>query len=131
MGLDNGIYLQGVKREQVKLPWFVSLPFDSDRDNEVDICYWRKCWGIRSKIKSILHMSDDDYEYEIEEDDIPALVRMLEEFLDEEYWDQFADSIWSYDEFKPNLLDQIKNLLWLRDYLKENPNVKCYFYDSY
>jgi hypothetical protein len=131
MGLDNGIYLQDIKREQIKFPWFVSLPFDNDFENRLEICYWRKCWGIRSKIRTILRMKEDEFEHEVEEDDIPALVRALEVFLDEEYWDQFADSIWSYNEYKPHLLEQIKNLLWLREYLKEHLNVKCYFYDSY
>jgi hypothetical protein len=131
MGLDNGIYLQDIKREQIKFPWFVILPFDRDYDDRTDICYWRKCWGIRNEIRSILHMSDNEYEHEVEEDDVPAIVRKLEDFLDEEYWENNADSIWEYDEFKPCLLQQIKNLLWLREYLKEHPNVKCYFYDSY
>jgi hypothetical protein len=131
MGLENGIYLHDVKRNQIKFPWYVDLPFDDDYDNKLDICYWRKCWGIRAMIKKTLHMNPDKYKNEVEEDDIPIIIRGLEGFIDKEYWDQFADSIWEYEEYKLHLLQQIKNLLWLREYLKEHPNVECYFYDSY
>jgi hypothetical protein len=131
MGLDNGIVLQGVKRENIKVPWFVSFPFATDFEHRLDVCYWRKCWGIRERIRNLLHMDNKVYEAPVEEDDIPALIRLLENFLDKDYWDNNAESIWEYDEYKSHLLQQIKNLLWLREFLKLNPCVKCYFYDSY
>jgi hypothetical protein len=120
------------KREQIIFPWYVELPFKRDYDGEISVCYWRKCWGIRSMILGVLHSRDkDEYEYPIEEDDIPAIIRGLEQFLDKEYWDENASSIWEYEEYKPHLISQVKNLLWLREYLVEHPGVKCYFYDSY
>jgi hypothetical protein len=131
MGLDNGIVLKDTTRQNIETPWFVSFPFDNDYDNKLDVCYWRKCWGIRNEIKRILHLKDNEYKCKVEEDDIPAIIRILEKYLDKDYWDDNAESIWIYDEYKPHLIQQIKNLLWLREYLRTYKRAECYFYDSY
>jgi hypothetical protein len=127
MGLDNGIYIRNFKEvAPSKVPWFVML-------DGGDVCYWRKCWGIRCAIYNALHAEDngEKYEFKVEEDDIPAIIKELEKFLDKDYWNENADSIWEYEDIRPSLIMQIKNLLWLRQYMLENPKVECYFYDSY
>ena len=67
----------------------------------------------------------------IEAEDVPALIRVLKPYLSREYWDEYADSIWEYDEQFENTYKVLLRLEWLKDYLKKNPDVKCYFYDSY
>ena len=52
-------------------------------------------------------------------------------YLDREYYDENADSIWEYDEYKENIQHSIINLVWLRVYMETHPDVTCYFYDSY
>ena len=52
-------------------------------------------------------------------------------YLDREYYDENADSIWEYDDYKENIQHSIINLMWMRVYMEAHPDVTCYFYDSY
>ena len=136
MGLDNGIIL---KLKENKVPEdFPSLEtldsFDLEnveKRGELEIAYWRKCWGIRAAIMGVLHMKDDDYEHLIEADDCPALRRALMKFLKYDYWEENADSIWEFEEYFDHMLDIVINLKWLERRLKAHPEETAYFYDSY
>ena len=128
LGLDNGIVIKGIKREQ--LPSFIKLPWSEDYKDEIELCYWRKCWGIRDVIMDILHGYNQDYT-PIDQEDIQPIVRHLYNFCSKEYWDENADSIWEFEDMIPNLIQQLINLTWLKDYMKEHPEVTCHFYDSY
>lgn len=128
MGLDNGIRIK-INKIEGKLPWFVELE-PSFNGKEIEVCYWRKCWGIRDEILKLCHF-ENQYYYELESEDIPAIIRVLGNFMDREYWNERADSIWTYDEYLPQNTHNILNLLWLKDYMDEHPEVECYFYDSY
>lgn len=133
MGLDNGIILE-TDDKSILDELFGLDEYEKNRflkTGEVHIAYWRKCWGIRNEIISILHMKQDECEHPVEEDDIPAIIRGLYKFLKHDYWEENGDSIWTYDEIIDNLFSQILNLKWLQKYLKTHPDVKCYFYDSY
>ena len=130
MGLDN-IRIKNVKLEDLKVPWFVKLddcPYSEQQ--EVEVCYWRKCWGIRDIFISKLHYEDGG-ETKVEVDDVPAIVKALEPFMSKSYWEEYADSIWEYDEYLFQQSLNLKNLLWLGQYMKENPDIEVYFYDSY
>lgn len=131
MGLDNGFILRGVKRTEI--PSFVVLPFDGgSRDDEVEIVYWRKCWGLRNMITQVLHMDKDTYEAKVEAEDLRAILRKMPQFFDKTYWEDEGDSIWTFEEaFENILLQQTINLYWLESYLSEHPDKECYFYDSY
>lgn len=133
MGLDNGIDIKGLKIKDIKnIPWYVELrDCFGPQFNVTEVCYWRKCWGLRSDIMGVLHMYNDEYSHPVEEDDIPAIIRVIERYLDKEVWEDEGDSIWTYEEAKGNLLQCIKNLCWLKEYMHENKHVKCEFYDSY
>ena len=128
MGLDNGFVCKNIKREE--LPSWVKLPWDW-RDKDVEIAYFRKCWGIRGEIIRLLHVKDDEYKLPVEKEDIIPIVKILMKYLDREYYDENADSIWEYDEYKENIQHSIINLMWLRVYMETHPDVTCYFYDSY
>lgn len=134
MGLDNGIML---KIESGKLP--DDFPGTLDDFNiawlkdhkELEVCYWRKCWGIRGAIMEVLHMNKDNSEHKIDAEDVPAIRRKLIQFMHPNYWEEEADSIWTYDEFAETLIQQLLNLKWLEKYLKDHPDAECVFYDSY
>lgn len=127
MGLDNGIIItKGVKRKNI--PSFVH--FDNYIKPTIELCYWRKCWGIRGMILQKLHGRDSDHT-DLNVEDIPVIIKILKYFCSEKHWEEEADSIWEYKDFKDILIDQIINLSWLYDYWQQHPNLKCYFYDSY
>lgn len=142
MGLDNGITL--ITREKLNLedweikPEYITVEFDewgtedSNKGYVYDICYWRKCWNVRSDILEILNAGQEGGVYRIETvgqvlDIREALVQYL---LNPERW---SDSIWSMDEMAPHLAQDIMNLGWLANYMKEHKGEKFVieFYDSY
>ena len=128
MGLDNGFICKNIKRDEI--PSYVRLPWDC-RDEDIEIAYFRKCWGIRGGIIRLLHVKDDEYKIPVEKEDIIPIVKILMKYLDREYYDENADSIWEYDEYKENIQHSIINLMWLGVYMETHPDVTCYFYDSY
>ena len=142
MGLENGITL--IIREKLDLedwgvkPEYVSITFDewgteeSDKGYVYDVCYWRKCWDVRSDIIKILNVGQGGGTYRIESVEQIFQIReaLVNYLLCPEKW---QDSIWSMDEMAPHLARDIMNLGWLADYMKEHKGEKIVveFYDSY
>lgn len=129
MGLENGFRLRGCPPKDI--PSFIQLPTDLDNEDEIEIVYWRKCCGIRREIKAVLHFPDDESEMKVDAEDIPAILRRLRLYLREDYYEDNADSIWTYEEILENNLQFYINLLWAKSYLEEHPYASLYFYDSY
>lgn len=133
MGLDNGIVIKKITKEQIELiPSYIETDI-TEYNNEIriEIAYWRKCWGIRNEIINILHMDSNQYKTKIDIEDIPAIIRMLYKFLSEEYWSKCGDSIWEYEDIKEKLVQNIINLKWLYYFMQKNENIEIEFYDSY
>ena len=130
MGLDNGVRIKNFDKNYKK---FFTPMFDwEDEDGEFEICYWRKCWNVREVFIETLHMSNSVYEKEIEIDDIDALIRHLTPLLSKDGWEEGEyDSIWTFEESFPGMIDCVCNLKMLKFYMQEHPNCKVYFYDSY
>lgn len=129
MGLDNGFICKNIKRDEI--PSWVKLPWDL-RDKDIEIAYFRKCWGIRNEILAKLHCMEENDSYStVDAEDILPIVKILMRYLDKEYYDENADSIWEYDDYKENIQHSIINLIWMKMYMETNPDVTCYFYDSY
>ena len=128
MGLDNGFRVEGLKQSDI--PSFVKIPW-SYGNGEIDLVYWRKCWGLRAVVLGVLHSKPDEYEIQVKAEDIPAIIREIKPFFNAETWEEDGNSIWEFDEIFDNLFQSVINLMWLETYLRENPDVKCYFYDSY
>lgn len=127
MGLDNGIILYCSDEDYLKFPY----PDTADLgETYKHIAYWRKCWNIRRDIINKLHYKDGDTST-IDLEDVSALIRILKPYLNENYWNENDDSIWSYEEMFDKTYEILINLEYLKKYLKDNPNVKCEFYDSY
>lgn len=130
MGLDNGIVVIGIKRNEI--PSFVIPVVESSE--EFEVCYWRKCWGIRREILKIVNpTANSGYDFIIDLEDIPAILRVMAKYLDNEYWDLCADSIWEYKEYIQHMIQQYINLKWLEGYWKDHPDddIEVRFYDSY
>lgn len=127
MGLDNGFRVKGLKRSDI--PSFVKIT--SYSNDEVELVYWRKCWGLRAAVFRALHGKSNEYEIKVEAEDIPAIIREIKPFFDAKTWEEESDSIWEFDEMFDNLFQSVINLMWLETYLRENPDVECCFYDSY
>lgn len=130
MGLDNGIELRTHKETL------------HHRSNNIEICYFRKCWGIRDEILGILKDNHSNYNfseigggmYDLDSKDVKDIKKIIKRFLDEDYFNDYADSkIFTYEEYKPILKKAYKNLKWLRWYLWLcSSNVRrLWFYDSY
>lgn len=127
MGLDNGIILYCSDEDYLKFPY----PDERDLgENYKHIAYWRKCWNIRNDIVQTLHFEDREGG-PIELEDISRLIEIIKPYLNELYWNENDDSIWEYDEMFDKTYEILVNLEYLKKYLKENPCVKCEFYDSY
>lgn len=134
LGLDNGIYIKSNKRKITRetLPNIIKYPFDEDYNEEVEIAYWRKCWGIRNEIIDTFNEGKDDYKFTIDTpEQVSDLIKLIASWLDEKKWNKEADSIWEYDEIKDTLVTNVVNLSIVYLYMVSNPDVYLEFYDSY
>lgn len=128
MGLDNGIILRDINPKELVVNKLINL--DNLEDTSAEICYWRKCWGIRNAIVGKLHFNDNE-ESKLDIEDIPVIIKILFDFYGQTEWEEDADSIWEWDEFKDILRQQIFNLMWLYDYMLKHSDAEVIFYDSY
>lgn len=141
MGLDNGIILKA--KENISVPSELMLTkydvcgsFNSDdidkpldiipKDEQVEICYWRKCWGIRNEIMHCFEKCP----YKIPLDELDEICDIINKFTKEEYYNMYARSIWDWDEMVDKLKLQITRLEWCKELLKED-KIELEFYDSY
>lgn len=135
MGLDNGAYIKSNKRKLTRemLPKGILYRFEKDYCGEIEILYWRKCWGLRDNtLRLFNHMSDNDYKFDIDTpEQVMEWIEMIASWLDEEKWEDDGRSIWSYDEIKPMLIQNIINLSIIYMFMSENPDIYLEFYDSY
>lgn len=134
MGLDNGIRVK--KNTLTKLINIDDAFIYCYNDNEFEITYWRKCWGLRNDIIEYLtekyNVSQDSYQFNLEAKDIKQIIEILISWYDKKKWNSESRSIWTWKEIKGNLFDSIKNLSYLLGKMEEHPNgFVVYFYDSY
>ena len=136
MGLDNGIFVKSNCREITRdiLPDSLVYPFDKDYGNQVDIAYWRKCWGLRNEILNILNTRfiEDNYYSEIDTPEkIQGVMDVIFSFMNKQVWEDDGNSIWDYETIIHNLRDCYMNLVIMKNFMHENPDVYLVFYDSY
>ena len=96
---------------------------------DFEICYWRKCWNIRSLIFGCIGSCDNDGEVPIKREDIPKIIDILKS-LNSKNWEDEGGSIWTYEEQKPHIKQQIKDLKKVYRLMGKH-NLDVYFYDSY
>ena len=134
MGLDNGFRVKSNIRkiERKDLPEDISYPFDEDYNDAPEIVYWRKCWGLRDMVLSILGKEEEKYVYEIDTtSQIIDIMRGIIEFMNEETWEEEGNSIWTYQEIREHLAYDLVNFSLMIGYMKQNPDVYLEFYESY
>ena len=134
MGLDNGIYVKSNRRNLTRedMPQGIVFPFDKDYTNGIEILYWRKNWGLRNAVMDHFDSSVDQYYFNIETpSQVLEFIEIIASFLDKERWENEGDSIWSYEEIRPVLIQNIINLALIHAFMRENPDVYLTFYDSY
>lgn len=116
MGLDNGI--------------IVKTTLKSGRTLECEICYWRKHWGLRDKILSIIDPKEEKFEYTINKGDLKEIKDLLidvcenEDSIDE--CKSYYSDITSFIESCYNNAGKIQSTLMFVD-----KKIKWYeFYES-
>lgn len=131
MGLDNGCVCKNINRKDI--PTWVKLPWGWDeKRKDQTLIYFRKHWGIRGEILAKLHCIEvNDSHTTVDAEDIIPIVKILMKYLDKEYYEDNANSIWEYEEAYDHIQQSIMNLMWLKMYMESHPDVECYFYDSY
>lgn len=133
MGLDNGIIIRKKDRSsKIELPSFVTDRWDFSETDQVKIAYWRKCWGVRDRILDVLGGENNTGHYNITQPQLLEIISKLKKFLHQDYWEDYAKSIWEYDEFIENQVEILINLSWLSWFMiQEGNDIEVYFYDSY
>ena len=137
LGLDNGIYVKSNKRKITRemLPSSIIYPFEKDYSGNVEIVYWRKCWGMRNEVMNSFgwHSSDpEQYIFDIDtHEQVLRLIEIIASWINEDRWNEEADSIWDYDEMREILIQNIVNLSMIYIFMATNPDIYLEFYDSY
>lgn len=126
MGLDNGIILKCSDEEYKKFPYYDDSELNRE---EKHIAYWRKCWSIRRDILHKLHGEDGGHT-KIDIEDIPAIIKVLKPYLSKDFWEN-SETIWEYEDYFDDTYEILVRLEYLKEFMKNNPNAECYFYDSY
>ena len=123
------VKLAEIQNEKIRNTLAVFAP--SYHPTEAEICYWRKCWGIRKDILDIV--ADDAYpgndgEFFLNIEDIEKIIAILKTY-NKRNWDTL-DTIWEWDEMKDTIKNQIKRLKELKKLMKKD-TIFPRFYDSY
>lgn len=135
MGLDNSIE---VKRNAYtsSIPELRQFELEYDKTHEYDfeICYWRKCWNIRSDILWIIgERFGDQYEYALDKEDIDQIIKLLESYNADDFEDS-GSCIWDWDDedypYSEKIQQDIEKLKVLKR-LMDKYELEVYFYDSY
>lgn len=126
MGLDNGITVKATSRWEAIQE--LDASFSQKYNGSWEVCYWRKCWNVRNDIFSVLACprENNDGQYPVQLEHIDQIIDVLKSY-NEDNWEL---SIWEFEEMKPHLKEQAKNLKKLKKLMEIYP-LSVYFYDSY
>lgn len=135
MGLDNGIEVR-------RTPYTSTIPelqqfteeWDDKHECNFSICYWRKCYNIRSMIfdvaKGIHNAGISD---PLTKEDVDNIIKGLQSF-NSRNWQEDGGSIWDWNDedypYSDKIKQDIKNLQTFRR-LMDKYDLEVYFYDSY
>lgn len=133
MGLDNGIEIRKNKRtEELKLDAKFSTEYS---DTHLEVCYWRKCWGLRNRIVKYLVYKYNSDEYvgvwKLDIEDINQILDILEYFNNKKVWNE-EESIWEWKNYKKTIRRNINDLHYILAKMEDFPDdFEVIFYDSY
>ena len=129
MGLDNYIMLKKHKSKVVNKLLSYIFTYDKYFD-EFELRYYRKSWNIRGIVFDETSSTfNEHHELPIMHKEVKAIIKKFES-LNEDNWERFGTSIWSFEEMKEAIQRDIKilkRLYFLMFFLDLQP----YFIDSY
>ena len=135
MGLDNGIEVRRNEYTNTipELKWF-EKDWDKNHKYDFEICYWRKCYNVRSMIfdvvKGVYDLGESD---PLTVEDIDNVIKGLQSF-NSDNWQDNGGSIWDWDDeewpYSEKVALDIERLKTLRK-LMGKYDLEVYFYDSY
>lgn len=138
MGLDNGIILSCPDKYNTEILNTI-LDIEPYIKNK-EVCYWRKCQGLRNDILTYLKFvypdREDYYTLYLSSIDIFNIRQIIMSWQDKKKWNLEGNSIWSYKDIKKKLRNDVERLTFILGMLEtidkeEINNFKIYFYDSY
>lgn len=130
MGLDNGIIYKNIQHKCMVGP-LMRWAAESIEENEIELCYWRKCWNIRREILAILNAPQDGGEFSINLSQLRQIRKSIFQFLTHPKEWELDSSIWTYPEIKWRLVRSYVALLWAERRIRKDPSSYVFFYDSY
>lgn len=131
MGLDNSLC---IKRNEKSMNIYSKLKhyeevWDTKKEFDFDICYWRKCYNIRTLISEAIGGIADNGYTPLKREDIPKIIAILKS-LNADNWDDCGGSIWEWEEHEEINGYHIEDLEYLYELMGEH-DLDVYFYDSY
>lgn len=135
MGLDNGITVRAKTQLAVDMfeDYFNELHLNTT--NHEELCYWRKCQGIRADILDIAHVIDDEgWEYTLTLADLQKIVNILASYLtdpNKDWWSVIWDRVEMVSIVTESLRTLCKFLEVVREWSLTDDDFEIIFYDSY
>lgn len=131
MGLDNSIEIKRTPyTDSISELRQFNLDWDNKHECDFSVCYWRKCWNIRNGILDILgDRFSDQWRFHLNTENIDKIIAFLKS-LNKHNWNDDGGSIWTWEEYKNHIKDDIKKLKMLRKLMKKY-DLKVVFIDSY
>ena len=131
MGLDNGINVCSKERILTRkdLPSIIKYPWAED--NDLEIVYWRKYWGLRTEICRSFPYEDYYHITFNTPEEVKDLIKIICSWIDPERWEYEGQSVFSFDDALPNLAQSVINLTAICEFMETNPDIYLEFYDSY
>lgn len=131
MGLDNSIEIKRTPyTDSISELRQFNLDWDNKHEYDFSVCYWRKCWNIRNGILDILgDRFSDQWRFHLNTENIDKIIAFLKS-LNKHNWNDDGGSIWTWEEYKNYIKDDIKKLKMLRKLMKKY-DLKVVFIDSY
>ena len=131
MGLDNSIEIKRTPyTDSISELRQFNLDWDNKHEYDFSVCYWRQCWNIRNGILDILgDRFSDQWRFHLNTENIDKIIAFLKS-LNKHNWNDDGGSIWTWEEYKNHIKDDIKKLKMLRKLMKKY-DLKVVFIDSY
>ena len=108
--------------------WYL---FEKDYQDGVEVCYWRKHWGLRNWFlrEAFPNSSNEQYYFDLDVEKITILMKIIIHYL--RHPNDWDNNYWEFSEVKHVLRHQLWNLFLLRRWMKRHSEAKVVFYDSY
>ena len=129
MGLDNGVVFR--TKKPITYPKWVMARRFIRHENGGEVCYWRRCRGLREDVLNMLGECEEETEFYLTVDNVRAIRKILVGyFLHPCRW---RKSAWEWKETWSMQFKHILSLSWLERYMRRHPDdiEWVIFYDSY